>query len=138
MTDFLGDPALSVAVLSLAGSLFSVFVALMIAVLSLRGKSMEASGEIASGARELLEEYRKEINKLKNQYIRVSIDMENISTELDEIKVWREDVIDFIVPFIAGSKMNEQQSIEAGLVPDYPLPDLPAWLPVDPEDEGEK
>lgn len=96
-----------------------------------RSAQMQASDEIASGSKTLLEEYRIEVNKLRNELIYVTIEtnkLKNVKREVEELKEWRQDVIDFLILLLGGSKANEQQLIDAHLEPVFTTPDMPEWL----------
>jgi len=120
--------AIVVAVISLIG-------VLRMAQANVKNTKLSASDKIAIGYSELLDDVREERKKdrdeiaaLKETIEKYSKAFDEYKTEIDALKAWQDDVNEFIVPFIEGSKKNEEQLINAGLVPVYKLPPLPEWL----------
>jgi len=114
MSEYLQDPAVIVATISVIVAGISFIGTVVVALVGFKSTQVGASDEIASGATALLVQYRQELT--------------DVQTEVKDLKSWRDDVTDFIVPFIEGSKKNERQIINAGMVPAYNLPPLPEWL----------
>ena len=108
------DVSIVVAIIASLGALLSFVGTIVVALVSVKNAQVAASDEISSGATQMLQEYRKELDSMR--------------LEINELQTWKLDVIDFIIPFIEGSKLNERQLIDAGIEPSYPLPPLPEWI----------
>ena len=110
----MNDPATIGIIVSIIVAVISLIGTIIVAIFSVKNTQITAADEISSGATNLLAEYRKELDTVK--------------LELGELKSWKLDMIDFFVPFVEGSKLNEQQLLDAGIEPFYRLPELPEWF----------
>ena len=126
------DPAVIVAVISLIGTIITLTGTIALGFWSYRSEkrkaetsertaTAQASDEIATGSSTMLREYRVERENLRSE-------LKCIRDELNELKLWKMDVIDFLIPFVQGSKANEQELIRNGIEPPYRLPEVPEWL----------
>ena len=122
------DPSIIVAAIALGGAFLSLSGTIIMALANIKNTQIQASDEIASGSMKLLEQYRQEIAKNKMQREEMQKEIDDLTVQMNKFRQWQADVIDFVIPFIEGSKANEKQLIDADIVPAYQLPPLPNWL----------
>lgn len=87
MTEYLRDPAIVVALISVVLAIISFLGMIVTAFVSTRNKQIEASDEIASGSTKMLVQYRLEVEAFRTEVAdlkRVIVDWENKYYSLDE------------------------------------------------------
>jgi len=89
---------------------------------------LSAADKIAIGSSELLEEYRIELKKERDQRRSCNAAIDEMKIEIDRLKRWKNIIAAFIYPLVEGSKANEAQLIELAEIPRYRVPPIPNEL----------
>ena len=122
------DPTIVVASISIIVAVISLAGTLYMAKVGVHNAQLSAADKIAIGSSELLEEYRIELKKERDQRRSCNAAIDEMKVEIDRLKRWKNIITAFIYPLVEGSKANEAQLIELAEIPRYRVPPIPSEL----------